>query len=140
MIPTPPPTTSWKPTALAKWLSARSVVRSPAPIMVRIQPAYNGIRYLPVFLTAMPAATAIRLMLYDNPKRSMPAAVGDLSLHASKKIAYQSVLWSHMAVSQQSTHCEDFTYNLRLPIPRPLRNSGCSHSRPSSSCATRRGP
>ena len=82
--------TTWKPTAFAKLLSARSVVRSPAPTMVRTQPTYNRVRYLPVFLTAMPAATATRLMLYDNPKRSTPAAVGDFPLHASKKTGYQS--------------------------------------------------
>ena len=29
-------------------------------------------------------------MLYDNPKIPTPAAVGDFSLHASKKTVYQS--------------------------------------------------
>src|SRR5229473_1901609 len=102
-MPIPPPMTNWKPTALAELLSARSVVRRPAPIMVRIQPTYIGIKYLPVFLIAMPATSAIRLMLYDNPKRSIPAPDGDFSLHASKKIAYQSVV-VHMSASEVHRH------------------------------------
>jgi len=90
MMPTPPPTTSWKPTDLERLLSACSVVNRPAPTIMSTQPTNVVMTYFPVFLTTTPATIATRLMLYDNPKRSTPAPVGDLSLHASKKTAYQS--------------------------------------------------
>jgi hypothetical protein len=38
----------------------------------------------------MPAAKENKLVLNDIPKPPTPACVGDLSLHASKKTAYQS--------------------------------------------------
>jgi len=45
----------------------------------------------------MPATSADMLALNENDKISTPARVGDLSLHASKKTAYQSdsgrVIW-----------------------------------------------
>src|SRR6266446_5065196 len=100
MTPTPLPMTSSKPIALAKLLSARSVVKRPAPITMRIQPTYIGTKYLPVILTTMPATSAIRLMVYDNPKISTPAPVGDFSLHASKKSAYQSDGVSYVLASK----------------------------------------
>ena len=95
-------------------LSARSVVRRPAPIIMSIQPTPIGVKYRPVFLTAMPVTIAIRLMLYDNPIMSTPASVEDFSLQASKKIAYQSDS-SRMVVSKQ-------------------RISGCGLSRTTQRC------
>ena len=66
-IPTPLPMTTWKQTVLEVLLSTRSVVRSPPPMMMRIQPTYYiSIKYWPVFLAAMPATGATRLRLYDK--------------------------------------------------------------------------
>src|SRR5712671_5152830 len=89
-MPTPLPIIIWKATDLTRLLFAPSVINKPEPTIARIQPTYSGIKYFPVFLTATPATIATRLMLYDSPKRSTPAPAGDLSLHASKKTAYQS--------------------------------------------------
>jgi hypothetical protein len=75
---------------------------------------YVGIRYLPVFLTATPAIIAMRLMLYDSPKRSIPAPVGDLSLHASKKTAYQST-GGHR---HQLTTCRQTCCYVQLKVAR----------------------
>src|SRR5713101_1601305 len=100
--------TTSMPIALAILLSTCSVVRSPAPMTMRTQPTNIVIKYWPVFLTVMPATNATRQELYENPKISTPAHVGDFSLHASKKTAYQSDSGRvYLAISQQSSpNCE----------------------------------
>ncbi len=47
---------------------------------------------------------AMRLELYVKPKKSTPAPVGDLSLHASKKTTYQSNSWE---TCRQLARCSD---------------------------------
>jgi hypothetical protein len=123
MMPMPAPMTSWKPTDLERLLSACNVVSKPAPTMVSTQPAYVGIMYLPVFLTAMPAIIAMRLMLYDSPKRSTPAPVGDLSLHASKNTAYQStgghrhqLTMCRQTLLRTTQGCQDHSHDKILEI------------------------
>lgn len=81
-MPTPTPMMIWNPIDVARAVSSVTVLISPTPTMTSAHAVQSCGRYRRDFATLTPAMIAMGPVEKQSPKRSMPDAVGEASLHA----------------------------------------------------------